>query len=550
MTRTMTASILAGLLPALFAQAPAPALAQDGTTSRDRPATGDAATTAGQRAPAETARQRDRPGRGQDAVFDPRRPPVLEVEQPSFPQRNLAVIGRSVRYRADATPTRPAVSPSLSFQIGWDSSGSPPQVQVWRQVWRLGAEGTLEFTAEPVQMVANLGAQPNGYRTWTDPAPARNTQNCYFIKAGDGSYWSRSGTACAYAPNPDEPHAVGKIAIRLKLSTAAGAITTGNVRVRLHHGIPGRADSQAATWLDAPEQPFPISGGEATFHLRTTGIRDLSDITVLRVEVPGSDDLCLRELELLVDDATAFRKRSPTAECGDDLTFPKARRSGFADGRTLEIPFHELRNSSRWRRFSPRVFDGTVSPELPQGATFAGFTPAELVRMINAQTAQALKEDGSATGSARRFRNGNNDLTTITRINDREARVRQHLRVADAGLACTIDVHPVYRLVIESRNAAGELVDGSNGGIESTRINVVPESSGTDSGGLCGWTLGAVINPIANARFAEQFAGIGASSAGKPPPGTRFCFPAVGGGRALSREFDDGGLALCLGASP
>jgi hypothetical protein len=470
---------------------------------------------------------------------------------PAFPQTGLRIIDRSVRTRVVATRDQPAVAGRARFTLGWTSGGSPTQVEILRQTWRLGAVNSTEFYENPQVSIANLGAVPNGYRTWVDPAPELNTQNCYRVKAGNGTFWSYSNLACAFTPDPNNPHAIGKVSLRLKVSTAANATTNDNVRVRLNYGIPGGSDGPVYTWLDAPETPFFTSGGEHTFMLLTPDIRDLSDITMIQVEVPGGDGLCLNEIELIADDTPAFRKTSPTTQnCGNGNPFEWAWHSGSINGSTVAIRFAELRNSSLWRNFQPRIFSGTVSATLPDGASFVGYTPSELIKKLDSTTGHNLKEDSSDTGSSRQFRNGTNDRTTVTRIDDRTARVKQHLRIADA-YGCTVDAHPVYTLNIRSLNANGELVTGTNGPIESTKIESVLESPGIDSGGLlCTLqpVIGAFVGHLAEMKFESEFAAMGANDVGKPPENMRFCFPtdAADGGQSLDPALNNGGLAICF----
>src|SRR6185436_14720290 len=71
--------------------------------------------------------------------FNPRPPTVIGVApDPTFPQKNLYVIGRTVTPRVLATSTTPAVPGAATFTLGWESTGSPTQVFVFRQVMILG----------------------------------------------------------------------------------------------------------------------------------------------------------------------------------------------------------------------------------------------------------------------------------------------------------------------------------------------------------------------------------------------------------------------------
>jgi hypothetical protein len=467
---------------------------------------------------------------------------------PTFPQQYLTFVGRTVTPRVPAKPGVAAIPGAASFTLRWQSSGSPSQVYIMRQTWTLGATDSNEWTAGPLVDVANLGALANGFQFWTDSAPALNTQNCYYVRAGDGTYWSFSNIACAYAPDPDHPHAVGKVQVRLKLSTASTAVTSSNVRVRLSYGIPGGGAAPIYTWLDSHDTPFYTPGAQELFTLRNDDIHDLSDITMIRVEVPGDDGLCLNQIELVVDDTVAYRKSSPYSQgCGDGNPFEWSWHSGLVDGSTEEISFAELRNSSLWKNFSPFIFPGTVNDDHPYGASFVGYTADEFRRKLDGTTGHDLKDDGTDTGSTeRRLRNGSDDVTTTTWVDDSTLRVQQHMRLSDSG-GCTVDAHPIFNLKIQSYNANGDLFNGSNGPIESTQIVSELLNSGIDQGGWCQFIpgVGEYIQFKAGAEFGADFNAAGATNAGKPPAGMRFCFPHTG--LAVPWQgFNDGGLSLCF----
>lgn len=480
--------------------------------------------------------------RSRDDLFNSRPPVVIGwAPDPEYPQKDLRVIERTMSPRVLATATSAAMPGSATFKLGWQSSGSPSNVQIYRQTWTLGATNTREFTQQPALMLADLGPLTNGFQTWTDPSPALNTRNCYYIRGGDGTYWSYSNTACAYSPDPNNPHPVSKVAIRLKLSSASTAVTASNVRVRLNYGVPGSAPIY--TWLDATHSPFFTPGAEETFILRSPEIQDLSDITMIRVEVPGTDGLCLQELELKVDDARAFRKTSSTQQCGNGSPFNWAWHSGYIDGEAVEIPFEELRNSSTWSAFNPPFVDVSLP-----GVTFIGYTSSEFRRKIDSIAAHNLKEDGTDIGSTtRRLRNGNNDVTSITRLNDHEVRVQQHMRLADGGV-CTVDAHPTYKLIIRHLDADGHPFTGSSGNIASTEIVSELLDAGIDQNGICQLIPGVnvFIQLKAMGQFGKEFRSAGATDADAPPPGKRFCFPGTGA-TAILLGFDNGGFSVCHG---
>jgi hypothetical protein len=477
----------------------------------------------------------------QDKLLGTKPPVVIGwAPDPTFPQKNLRIVERTVKPRVRATATTPAVPGSATFKLGWESTGSPTQVFVIRQSWTLGATNTKEFTQGPPVTVASLGAVPNGVQFWTDLAPPLNTRVCYYVKAGDGTYFSYSNMECRYSPDPDHPHPIGKIELHLRLSTAGTAVTTSNVRARLDWGAAGY------TWLDATDTPFFTPGGEATFMLRNDFIKDLSDITMIRVEVPGDDGLCLNMVELIADDTVAFRKTSSTQGCGNGNPFEWAYHSGYIDGTAVEIPFEELRNSSTWKGFSPFVFPASITADNPDGASFVGFTRDGMRRKVDGLAAHKLKENMTDLGSTeRRLRNGTSDVTSINRIDEHTVRVQQHMRL-DGG-TCTVDAHPVFDLTIHSLGANQQPFDG-NGVIESTEITTTLLAENIDQGGPCQWLpgIGEYIEFEAWSQFADEFSSIGATSAGKPPTSARFCFPGPGT-VPLFQGFDNGGLSLCFG---
>jgi hypothetical protein len=171
-------------------------------------------------------------------------------------------------------------------------------------------------------------------------------------------------------------------------------------------------------------------------------------------------------------------------------------------------------------------------------------------RKIDGVTAHNLKDDGTNLGSTvRRFRNGTNDVTSVTWINEHTIRVQQHVRLAD-GSVCTVDAHPQFNLTIHSLNGNGQPVSGSET-IESTKITSDLLSAGIDQNGVCQIIPGVAeyIQFTAASTFASEFRAAGATDAGKPPAGFRYCFPNTGIASPFP-GFNNGGLTLCVGTTP
>jgi hypothetical protein len=223
---------------------------------------------------------------------------------------------------------------------------------------------------------------------------------------------------------------------------------------------------------------------------------------MIHVNVPGSDGLCVAELELLLDDTRAFYRNYGDAGC----RWVKANNS-------LTIPFGELRASPDWAN-------------LAYLSTFTGYDREGLHSKIEAAFGHALHDNGG------HLRDG--FPTTSERISETRKHVVVHFVAADGTLG-DVNCWLEFDLVIEPVYSGGV--------ITQTYIkleNVDPDSSLSVFpllDGLLNLVLYPVLELEVDGEIERAIRSMGGSSVGQPPSGLHFCFP----------DYQDAGFGLCAG---
>lgn len=158
-----------------------------------------------------------------------------------------------------------------------------------------------------------------------------------------------------------EDYPVWRAQLRTTVCDKTHAGTDNDVRVKLN--------GTNSTWLDYHHDDFE-RGDSYTYDLKLEGIARFGDITQLRISKTGDNGLCLKKIELKLNDKRVFLKE-------------------YADGRWLDgdetvltIPSSELRGTS-WLAYS-----------LPTSGQFV-VGNAELESRIEAAVGDALRTSGS-----------------------------------------------------------------------------------------------------------------------------------------------------------
>ncbi|TRQ78189.1 hypothetical protein, partial [Salmonella enterica] len=135
-------------------------------------------------------------------------------------------------------------------------------------------------------------------------APDADRKVCYLLKekSGDcgpslgGPSCISTGWECVYT-RAVTPHPVGRVQLRIKMSSAATAAAPGDrVEVRLQSPFLPYASLPRprgnSTWIDSTASDF-TAGFQHTYDLNLKEISDLSDITQITIATPDEDWLCI-----------------------------------------------------------------------------------------------------------------------------------------------------------------------------------------------------------------------------------------------------------------
>jgi hypothetical protein len=432
--------------------------------------------------------------------------------------------------------------------LTWYETGNPlnPETLIYRQQY--------DLDNNPVgapRLVKTLAGLPQGPASFVDSAatsddgtaPEADRKVCYYIQEKNGPCGPSlggptcvsSGWECVYT-RATTPHKVGRVQLRIKVSSAAtAAAPNAHVQVRLqspffqYASMPWPRGNN--TWLDSTGADF-TAGSDRTYDLKLKGISDLSDINQITIANPDDDWLCINEVELIVDNTTAFRKSWGADGVGCD----DAWKSGTLDGTIAGVSFGELRRSPEWQSFNPP----NLTPFIPEAHSFVGYRANELIAMLDANWGHELRNPDNGHGDGARLRS---IPTTTTRVNVRRLRVRSHVVAEDWDGNGGVSADPEYDLVIHNDAScapktwcvAVEAVDGNSS--SSGWWAAIP---------LIGAGIQIAINSSANGEIAQALQAMGGSSLDEPPAGTEYCFPSdTERSLFFSQGFSTGGFSLC-----
>lgn len=136
---------------------------------------------------------------------------------------------------------------------------------------------------------------------------------------------------------PDESLQVIRAQIELSVCDVANAGTNDPVSVTLD------AAGSSPTWLAGPGRDFQ-RGTRYRFDLNLEHIQRLADVAGLAVSKPGPDDLCLRELRLIINEKPIFVRTFGAGDGGRWLNASTANR--------LHSDRAELRANTAWQSYS------------------------------------------------------------------------------------------------------------------------------------------------------------------------------------------------------
>ena len=197
----------------------------------------------------------------------------------------------------------------------------------------------------------------------------------------------------AYAPRgPDESMKLMRVQIELIVCDLPNAGSKDPLAVTLG----GAAGSARATWLDHPRQSLE-RGGQYRYDLSLDDVFTLADITELGVSKSGTDDLCLRELTLLVNQTPIFVR-----------AFNGGLWLNSANRNAVRVTRAELRTNALWQSYDWSLSEWIAST----GGSVSAF---ELVERLQSCVATAMHDLGLTwrSGSSAPMRLRRRDDTTV-----------------------------------------------------------------------------------------------------------------------------------------
>lgn len=135
------------------------------------------------------------------------------------------------------------------------------------------------------------------------PLP-RDTRHCYRVVARRGGVTKTSTTACAFTKDGLLLRTLWRVQLRITTGDVPNGDTDDDVRATIHGPISGHTGG--STWLDHAGDDFERGATRNYDLVNLTGIAELGDIEGIQLYKPGSDDWCVQNVTLLVNDAPVF----------------------------------------------------------------------------------------------------------------------------------------------------------------------------------------------------------------------------------------------------
>ena len=208
--------------------------------------------------------------------------------------------------------------------------------------------------------------------------------------------------ASVSSAGPDESLQVMRAQIELSVCDVPNAGTSDPVSATLD------AAAGSPTWLDGPGRDFQ-RGARHRYDLDLAHVQRLSDVAGLVVSKPGNDDLCLRELRLIINEKPIFIR---TFGAGGGLWLNASTANRVHTDRA------ELRANTAWQSYSWSLSEWIASGG---GAILRG----DLVQRLESCVATAIHDLGLVwrSGSATPIRLRRRNDTTVAATVDLARRV-------------------------------------------------------------------------------------------------------------------------------
>ncbi len=244
----------------------------------------------------------------------------------------------------DGPITPPATGPSApsnflptsrttsSIRLGWTSPASATSTVLYRRLPG-GAWAT----------VRTWGVL-SGAQSYNDTGRTSDTPYCYRLKVANADGSKYTNERCAVTDIAQSP-GVFRVQLRLRMADVEDAGSDDRMGVSLNYNALGYNH----TGLNYARDDFERNS-DFTYDLDQKNIRRLHDITDIRIAKYGSDAVCIRSFDLLVNNKVAF-----TRTYGNTSTTCKWIDGDAPYSPTLHVTHAELRAATS--------FTGFVSPQ-------------------------------------------------------------------------------------------------------------------------------------------------------------------------------------------
>ncbi len=205
------------------------------------------------------------------------------------------------------------------------------------------------------QTVANYPARSNTgtYTTYFDNNVTGDTRYCYRAVASNADGSAYSSQRCAYTKEADATP-VWRAQLRIETASVNHADTDNSIRVALNDSSSYTLPYGNQTWLNYSHDDFE-TGSDFVYDLSLDSLGSLEDVTRLQLYKEGSDAICIREIELLINEEPVF-----TETYGNTSSTCKWLDNDPGYTPYLSVFHAELRDHDLWDAFDadiPLVFD-------------------------------------------------------------------------------------------------------------------------------------------------------------------------------------------------
>ncbi len=203
------------------------------------------------------------------------------------------------------------------------------------------------ITSNTWQTVASYPARNTGtYTTYFDSNVTGDAGYCYRAVAtnADGSAYSSS--RCAYT-KAATPEPVWRAELRIETANVSHAGTDNSIRVRLNDSSSSTLPYGNEVWLNYSHNDFE-QGTDFSYDLSLDSISSLEDITKLQLYKEGTDAICIREIELIVNEESVYFQGF-----GNTTNTCKWLDNDPGYSPYLTVSHAQLRGSAMWQSFAP-----------------------------------------------------------------------------------------------------------------------------------------------------------------------------------------------------